>query len=154
MPSGLVFQTIFGSQPFCYSCMVITLSLKKNRARIRYWVWFSVSIKLLIPFSLIVNLGSMLAPDWLKSHVQIPSELSVIHTINQPLNPPDMKAISSVIGIKDKMPRLELEMPHLHQTGYKYNISIGYAVLLYCFLSCANVLYSSAGGMKAEPIDN
>ena len=35
---------------FAAAVWVITIFLKKNRARIRYWIWFSVSIKLLIPW--------------------------------------------------------------------------------------------------------
>jgi len=147
---------LWQSTLFAIVAWLITLSLKKNRARIRYWVWFSVSIKLLIPFSLIVNLGSMLAPDWLKSHVQIPSELSVIHTINQPLNPPDMKAISSVIGIKDKMPRLDIG----DASSSSDRIPI---IIISIWICCSFVLLLSwrkrdiqlsRVACKAEPIDN
>jgi beta-lactamase regulating signal transducer with metallopeptidase domain len=38
---------------------LLTLFLKKNRAQVRYWLWFSASIKFLIPFSLLVALGGL-----------------------------------------------------------------------------------------------
>lgn len=42
---------------------LLALALKKNYARIRYWLWFAASLKFFIPFSLLVILGSHLT--WL-----------------------------------------------------------------------------------------
>jgi bla regulator protein blaR1 len=39
---------------------LLTLALKRNRAAIRYWLWFAASVKFLIPFSLFVSIGSQL----------------------------------------------------------------------------------------------
>jgi uncharacterized protein (TIGR03435 family) len=39
---------------------LLALLLRKNQARIRYWLWMTASAKLLIPFSLLVSLGSHL----------------------------------------------------------------------------------------------
>jgi bla regulator protein blaR1 len=36
--------------------------LRKNRARLRYWLWLAASVKFLIPFSVLIGLGSVLAP--------------------------------------------------------------------------------------------
>jgi beta-lactamase regulating signal transducer with metallopeptidase domain len=36
----------------------LTLLLRKSRAQTRYWLWFAASAKFLIPFSLLVGLGS------------------------------------------------------------------------------------------------
>lgn len=38
---------------------VLTLMLRKNRARIRYWIWLTASIKFLVPFSFLIALGGM-----------------------------------------------------------------------------------------------
>jgi bla regulator protein blaR1 len=38
---------------------MLTLALRKNAAHVRYWVWFIASAKLLVPFSLLVGLGSL-----------------------------------------------------------------------------------------------
>src|SRR5215468_170502 len=35
-------------------------ALRKNRARLRYWLWLTASAKFLVPFSLLVGLGSHL----------------------------------------------------------------------------------------------
>ena len=37
---------------------LLTLALKRNSARARYWLWFAASMKFLIPFSLLVDAGS------------------------------------------------------------------------------------------------
>src|SRR5579872_279740 len=34
--------------------------LRANRAQVRYWVWFAASAKFLVPFSLLVRLGTLL----------------------------------------------------------------------------------------------
>jgi uncharacterized protein (TIGR03435 family) len=39
---------------------LLTLTLRKNRAAVRYWLWLGASAKFLIPFSLLVGAGSQL----------------------------------------------------------------------------------------------
>jgi bla regulator protein blaR1 len=41
---------------------VLTIAFRTNRAQIRYWLWFSASLKFLIPFSLLMAFGSQL--EW------------------------------------------------------------------------------------------
>jgi uncharacterized protein (TIGR03435 family) len=48
---------------------LLAFLLRKNQARIRYWLWMTTSAKFLIPFSLLVNLGSHL--PW-PSHAAAP----------------------------------------------------------------------------------
>ena len=95
---------LWQSTLFAGAAWLLTIFLKKNRARIRYWIWFSVSIKFLIPFSILISLGSLIAPEWAKAPAQIPPEWSVIHAINQPFNPPDLKEISPAIDINKNSP--------------------------------------------------
>src|SRR5690348_14464289 len=40
---------------------LVTLGLKRNRAAVRYWLWFAASLKFLLPFSFLVTLGSELS---------------------------------------------------------------------------------------------
>jgi len=40
---------------------VLSLALKNNRAAMRFWLWLAASVKFLIPFSLLVSLGSRLS---------------------------------------------------------------------------------------------
>jgi uncharacterized protein (TIGR03435 family) len=41
---------------------LLTLALKRNEARTRYWVWMAASLKLLVPFSLFISIGELLRP--------------------------------------------------------------------------------------------
>src|SRR5580693_4871582 len=37
---------------------LLTLTLRRNRAAVRYWIWLAASAKFLVPFSLLVGAGS------------------------------------------------------------------------------------------------
>ena len=41
---------------------LLTLVLKRNEAKTRYWVWMAASLKLLVPFSLFISMGEFLRP--------------------------------------------------------------------------------------------
>jgi uncharacterized protein (TIGR03435 family) len=62
---------------------LLALLLRKNQARIRYWLWMTASVKFLIPFSLLVSLGSHL--PW-PSHAVVPktSPYVAIEEMSQP----------------------------------------------------------------------
>jgi bla regulator protein blaR1 len=49
---------------FAAAAALLTLILRKNHARARYWLWLAASVKFLIPFSLLVSLGNSLA--WIR----------------------------------------------------------------------------------------
>ena len=49
---------------------LLAVALRKNHARVRYWVWFAASVKFLLPFSLLIAAG-----EWLRSLLAV----SVIH---------------------------------------------------------------------------
>jgi hypothetical protein len=36
---------------------LMALALRKNSARVRYWVWFAAAVKFLIPFSIFISIG-------------------------------------------------------------------------------------------------
>lgn len=42
---------------------VLTLVLRRNQARTRYWVWMAASLKFLMPFSLLAAIGDWLRPS-------------------------------------------------------------------------------------------
>jgi uncharacterized protein (TIGR03435 family) len=39
---------------------VLTVAFKRNRASVRYWIWFSASLKFLVPFALLTTVGGQL----------------------------------------------------------------------------------------------
>ena len=48
---------LWQSTLFAVAAGLLTLTLRKNHARARYWVWLAASVKFLIPFSLLVEIG-------------------------------------------------------------------------------------------------
>lgn len=53
---------IWQSTVFALTAGLLTLGFRANRATVRYWLWFSASVKFLMPFSLLIVLGSRV--DW------------------------------------------------------------------------------------------
>ncbi len=51
---------VWQSTLFAIMAGLLTLILRKNHARVRYWLWLSASVRFLIPFSLLVGIGSYL----------------------------------------------------------------------------------------------
>lgn len=49
---------LWQSTIFAGAAYLLTLVLRKNGAAVRYWLWFAASLKFLIPFSLLLDLGS------------------------------------------------------------------------------------------------
>src|SRR5580692_10298165 len=49
---------IWQSTIFAVVAGLVSLTLRKNRAQVRYWMWFAASVKFMIPFSLLMSLGS------------------------------------------------------------------------------------------------
>lgn len=51
---------LWQSTLFAVAAGLLTLVLRKNQAHARYWLWLAASLKFLVPFSLLTNLGSRL----------------------------------------------------------------------------------------------
>ena len=56
--TGEVINHLWQSTWFAVAAGLLAAGLRKNRAQVRYWLWFSASVKFLIPFSLLMSLGS------------------------------------------------------------------------------------------------
>ena len=52
---------LWQSTLFVIAAGLLTLILRKNQARCRYWLWLAASLKFLVPFSLLSGLGGCLA---------------------------------------------------------------------------------------------
>jgi beta-lactamase regulating signal transducer with metallopeptidase domain len=51
---------LWQSTLFAVAAGLLTVAFRKNHAQVRYWLWFSASFKFLVPFSLLLSLGSHL----------------------------------------------------------------------------------------------
>ncbi|MGC1904659.1 MAG: TIGR03435 family protein [Candidatus Acidiferrum sp.] len=52
---------LWQSTIFAAAAAALTLAFRRNRASTRYWLWLAASLKFLVPFSLLVSVGSYLA---------------------------------------------------------------------------------------------
>ena len=74
---------LWQSTLFAVVAGLLTLTLRKNRAQVRYWLWLTASLKFLIPFSLLISIGSHLSPP--KASAQTEAGFStVVQEIGQP----------------------------------------------------------------------
>jgi bla regulator protein blaR1 len=51
---------LWQSTIFALAAGLMTAAFRDNRAQVRYWLWLSASLKFLVPFALLLNLGSYL----------------------------------------------------------------------------------------------
>src|SRR5215469_15509659 len=67
---------------------LLSLGLRKNRAALRYGLWFTASVKFLVPFSLLVSIGSQVGWRTPPAIIQ-PAFSFVVAEVSQPftLNP-------------------------------------------------------------------
>jgi bla regulator protein BlaR1 len=83
---------LWQSTLFAAAAWLLTIFLRGNRARVRYWIWVAVSVKFLIPFSLLVSLGGLIdigrMPTIGPTSPESPEEWIIIKNINQPFSSP------------------------------------------------------------------
>jgi bla regulator protein BlaR1 len=68
---------IWQSTVFAAVAGLMILFLRKNRAQVRYWVWLSASLKFLVPFFLLVSLGSRIERVPVSKNVSTPPAVSL-----------------------------------------------------------------------------
>ncbi len=87
---------IWQSTLFALAAGLLTLTLRKNRARARYSLWLAASLKFLIPFSLLVAVGSQLA--WTRAATGPQAGLYfTMQEVSQPFTTATIPAISAPI---------------------------------------------------------
>jgi uncharacterized protein (TIGR03435 family) len=74
---------LWQSTLFAAAAGLLALTLRKNHARARYWVWLAASVKFLIPFSWMVQIGSRLA--WM--HASVGTNPGVFFVLEQASRP-------------------------------------------------------------------
>jgi bla regulator protein BlaR1 len=83
---------LWQSTLFAVTIGLLTLMLGKNHARVRYCLWLAASVKFLIPFSLLVGMGSYL--PWLhRAEGTNPGFYVAIEEVSQPFTQPTMPMI-------------------------------------------------------------
>ena len=86
---------LWQSTLFAIAAGLLTLLLRNNHARTRYWLWLTASIKFLIPFSLLAGLGSHMA--WWRNSAGTNSRVYfAVDQLSQPFSPSHLSLISQV----------------------------------------------------------
>src|SRR5882672_9629217 len=86
---------LWQSTVFVITAGLLTLLLRKNHARARYWVWLVASVKFLIPFSLLVAIGSYLPGSGRAAGTKAAFYVAV-EEVSQPFTQPTMPVIPHV----------------------------------------------------------
>ena len=135
---------LWQSTVFAAAAALLTMILRKNHARARYWLWLAASLKFLIPFSLLANLGSLLS--WSRGSAGITAPLYfVIEEVSQPFHQSTSPA-TSLSGSAIVFPSLLHWFPAALVTAWL----CGFAAIL--FLWCARWRRVSAAMRDAAPL--
>jgi RND family efflux transporter MFP subunit len=84
--TGALMNHLWQSTLFAGLAAVLTLAFRQNRAQVRYWLWFSASMKFLLPFVLLTMLGHHL--EWVPATPEIapPSISRTMTQVNEPFS--------------------------------------------------------------------
>lgn len=83
---------LWQSTLFVLAAALLTVALRKNQARIRYWIWLAASLKFFIPFAPLIALGKQLG--WLRSSGEAQAGVYfTIEQIGQPFTSPTVGGI-------------------------------------------------------------
>ena len=58
--TGALTNHLWQSTLFAVAAGLLAAALRQNRAQVRFWLWFSASLKFFVPFALLMTLGSHL----------------------------------------------------------------------------------------------
>src|ERR1700693_2024748 len=81
---GGVTNHLWQSTFFVVAAGLLAIACRNNRAQIRYWLWLSASLKFLVPFSLLVSVGSHL--EWVPTSKKVATQ-AVSFTVVQITQP-------------------------------------------------------------------
>jgi bla regulator protein BlaR1 len=88
---------LWQSSLFAGAAWLAALALRGNRAEVRHWVWFAASAKFLIPFSLLVSLGTIMPRRGAVPPVRA-EWMAALQEFGQPLTLPSGAAHVTVAG--------------------------------------------------------
>jgi GWxTD domain-containing protein len=79
-----VINHLWQSTVFAILVGLLTLAFRKNRAQVRYWLWFSASVKFLVPFALLLSLGGYLGRSPVAKSLPVPAIPSAVLQVAEP----------------------------------------------------------------------
>ncbi|MCX6620964.1 MAG: M56 family metallopeptidase [Acidobacteria bacterium] len=100
---GQLTNHLWQTTVFAVAAGILTIAFRRNRAQVRYWLWFSASLKFFVPFSLLMNLGNSLPSTEAAKQVAAPTVAIAVVRIAQPFAG-TASFIPTSPGIPDWMP--------------------------------------------------
>lgn len=91
---------LWQSTLFASAAWLVALVLRRNRAQNRYWIWFTASAKFLIPFSLLVRLGTLM-PNHASPSPFRAEWVATLQEFGQPLTPNFAANVAVTAGATD-----------------------------------------------------
>ena len=82
---GELTDHLWQSTVFAVAAALTTMAFRRNRANVRYWLWLSASFKFLVPFSLLMSLGSRM--EWAPAVQKIAAAPAISFTMMQMSEP-------------------------------------------------------------------
>ena len=96
---------LWQSTVFAVAAGLLTVVFRKNRAQVRYWLWLSASLKFLLPFSLLMSIGSHLKWAPAARTIATPVVSSTMVQFTQPF-PETVSFVPSTTGTLDWVPMM------------------------------------------------
>lgn len=99
---GAVASHLWQSTIFGAAAWALALALRNNRAPVRYWVWLASSLKFLIPFSLLVGVGTRI--EWHPAAALVRPQAQAIATqvgewFIVPAAPPEKTVLPAILFV-------------------------------------------------------
>ncbi len=92
---------LWQSTLFALVAGLLTLVLRKNRARVRHWVWLAASCKFLVPISFLIALGGQI--EWRRAPVE--SGVSIVMVeVSQPFSGASVPLPTTVVRERSLLP--------------------------------------------------
>jgi len=92
---------LWQSTLFAGAAWLLTLVLRKNRAQVRHWIWFTASVKFLAPLALLVAVGE-LAPRRVATPVVDAKWVAAAEQIGEPIT--TLPAVAVRVAVTAKRP--------------------------------------------------
>src|SRR5690349_8744773 len=75
---------LWQSTLFIAAAALLAAAFRRNRAHVRYWIWFAASVKFLVPFALLMALGQRI--EWRPAVAPTPSVNAAIEILAEPFS--------------------------------------------------------------------
>ena len=79
---------LWQSTLFAAAAALLTVAFRRNRAKVRFWLWLSASLKFFLPFALLMNLGSQIhwspAAQKMATQIATPAVSFAVEYVAQP----------------------------------------------------------------------